>query len=62
MIYEYKCQKCGELKEFNLSVQEYSDINWEDVRCSETCDGELSKVWSDTPVHYKGHGWTVRSK
>ena len=62
MIYSFKCQKCGEVGDINMSVATYERTNWDKICCDEPCFGELKRVWSDTPIHFKGSGWTVKSK
>jgi len=50
-IYEYECQKCGELTE---AWQSFSDRPL--VKC-EKCKGKLRKLISQNSFHLKGSGW-----
>lgn len=50
-IYEYACQKCGDLLEI---IQKFNDKP--PAECSK-CNGELKKVISNTSFVLKGTGW-----
>jgi putative FmdB family regulatory protein len=50
-IYEYECQKCGEMTE---AMQNFSDRPL--VKC-EKCKGKLRKLISQNSFHLKGAGW-----
>lgn len=52
-IYEYQCQKCGEVTE---ALQRMSDPPLTD--CSK-CDGDLKRLISAPAVQFKGSGWYV---
>ncbi|MBW1712484.1 MAG: zinc ribbon domain-containing protein [Deltaproteobacteria bacterium] len=51
-IYEYQCQKCGQIKE---AFQKFSDEPL--TVCS--CGGQLKKLMSLNSFHLKGSGWYV---
>ena len=50
-IYEYKCNKCGEIME---EIQKFSDPPLK--KCSH-CGGKLNKLMSLNTFHLKGSGW-----
>lgn len=50
-IYEYKCQKCGNLLEI---IQKFNDKPL--TKCGK-CGGELKKMISNTSFVLKGTGW-----
>ncbi len=52
-VYEYQCQKCGEVEEV---FQKISDLPRE--TCSH-CEGALKKIISQSTFHLKGSGWYV---
>jgi putative FmdB family regulatory protein len=52
-IYEYKCQKCGDV--FDVR-QKFSD---EPVKQHEGCGGEVEKLISTSAFQFKGSGWYV---
>jgi putative FmdB family regulatory protein len=52
-IYEYQCQKCGEISEVFLTSGEKQP-----VRCS-VCKGKLQKIISQSGFQFKGTGWYV---
>lgn len=52
-IYEYQCEKCGEIKEV---LQKFSD---RPLRKCRKCSGKLHKLISPTTFHLKGEGWYV---
>jgi putative FmdB family regulatory protein len=52
-VYEYQCQKCGEVEEV---FQKISDLPRE--TCSH-CEGTLKKIISQSTFHLKGSGWYV---
>jgi putative FmdB family regulatory protein len=52
-IYEYKCEKCGDVFEVR---QKYSD---EPVTVHEKCGGQVEKLISAPSFQFKGSGWYV---
>ena len=52
-IYEYQCQKCGEIEE---ALQKFSDKPL--TKCKH-CSGKLHKLVSQSSFHLKGSGWYV---
>ncbi|RPI75036.1 MAG: zinc ribbon domain-containing protein [Desulfobacteraceae bacterium] len=50
-IYEYECQKCGEMTEV---LQSFSD---KPLHKCEKCNGKLRKLISQNSFHLKGSGW-----
>jgi putative FmdB family regulatory protein len=50
-IYEYKCNKCGLVFE---ARQKFSDAP---LTTCKRCDGEVSKLISNTAFSLKGGGW-----
>jgi len=52
-IYEYQCEKCGEITEV---FQSFSDKPLK--KCS-NCSGKLHKIISQSTFHLKGTGWYV---
>jgi len=52
-IYEYECEKCGELIEI---VQSFSDSP---LTTCKKCSGKLNKLVSHSSFHLKGTGWYV---
>ncbi len=52
-IYEYQCQKCGEIEE---ALQKFSDKPL--TKCKQ-CSGRLHKLVSQSSFHLKGSGWYV---
>ena len=52
-IYEYQCQKCGEISEIFLRTGEKAP-----KKC-ETCDGKLKRIISAAGFQFKGTGWYV---
>ena len=52
-IYEYQCEKCGEITE---AFQNFSDKPLK--KCS-GCSGKLHKIISQSTFHLKGTGWYV---
>ena len=52
-IYEYQCQKCGEIEE---TLQKFSDKPL--TKCKFCC-GKLQKLVSHSSFHLKGSGWYV---
>ena len=52
-IYEYQCQKCGEIEE---ALQKFSDKPLS--KCKQ-CSGKLHKLVSQSSFHLKGSGWYV---
>jgi len=52
-IYEYECEKCGNVFE---AFQSFSDRSL--TKCS-SCSGKLHKIISQSTFHLKGSGWYV---
>ena len=52
-IYEYKCTKCGQIKE---AIQHFSD---KPLKKCNHCSGKLHKLISQSSFHLKGTGWYV---
>lgn len=52
-IYEYKCEKCGDVFEVR---QNYSD---QPVTVHEKCGGQVEKLISAPSFQFKGSGWYV---
>lgn len=52
-IYEYQCQKCGEISEVFLRSNDKQP-----TRCS-VCKGKLQKIISQSGFQFKGTGWYV---
>jgi putative FmdB family regulatory protein len=52
-LYEYRCEKCGELFEVR---QKFSD---EPLRTHEKCGGALERLLSAPALQFKGSGWYV---
>lgn len=52
-IYEYKCQKCGDV--FDVK-QKFSD---EPLKTHEECGGEVERLISAPAIQFKGSGWYI---
>jgi putative FmdB family regulatory protein len=52
-LYEYKCEKCGDLFEVR---QKFSD---EPLRIHEKCGGLVDRLISAPALQFKGSGWYV---
>lgn len=52
-IYEYQCNACGQISE---EIQKFSDPPLTTCR---HCQGNLSKLISQSAFHLKGGGWYV---
>ena len=52
-IYEYECNKCGNIEE---ALQKFSDKPL--TKCKH-CSGRLHKLVSQSAFHLKGTGWYV---
>jgi putative FmdB family regulatory protein len=52
-LYEYKCEKCGNLFEV---MQKFSD---EPVKTHENCGGSVNRLLSAPALLFKGSGWYV---
>ncbi|MBV9269138.1 MAG: zinc ribbon domain-containing protein [Acidobacteriaceae bacterium] len=52
-LYEYQCEKCGELFEV---MQKFSD---EPLSRHEKCDGSVHRLLSAPALQFKGSGWYV---
>jgi len=56
-IYSYQCDQCG--LEIDI-FQHYTDDTLQ--VCPECKQAALQKVYSPTPVHFKGEGWYIKDK
>jgi putative FmdB family regulatory protein len=52
-LYEYKCQKCGDVFEL---IQRFSDAP---LTVHEKCGGEVERLVSVSALQFKGSGWYV---
>lgn len=52
-LYEYRCQKCGNVFEVR---QKFSD---EPVQVHEDCGGSVERLISPPAIQFKGSGWYV---
>jgi putative FmdB family regulatory protein len=52
-LYEYKCEKCGDLFEVR---QKFAD---EPLRIHEKCGGLVNRLLSAPALQFKGSGWYV---
>jgi putative FmdB family regulatory protein len=52
-LYEYRCEKCGELFEVR---QRFSD---EPLQTHEKCGGRVDRLLSVPALQFKGSGWYV---
>ncbi|HEX4231605.1 MAG TPA: FmdB family zinc ribbon protein [Bryobacteraceae bacterium] len=52
-LYEYKCEKCGEVFE---TMQKFSDTP---LTTHEKCGGTLHRILSAPALQFKGSGWYV---
>ncbi len=52
-LYEYKCDKCGEVFEI---IQKFSD---EPLQVHEKCGGAVERLISTSALQFKGSGWYV---
>ncbi len=52
-LYEYRCEKCGELFEVR---QKFTD---EPLNQHEKCGGHVERLVSAPTFHFKGSGWYV---
>jgi putative FmdB family regulatory protein len=52
-IYEYRCAKCGAVRE---ALQKISDSP---LKTCQTCSGPLQKLVSHSSFHLKGSGWYI---
>ncbi len=52
-LYEYKCEKCGEVFEV---MQKFSD---KPLIAHEKCGGEVHRLLSAPALQFKGSGWYV---
>lgn len=50
--YDYKCPKCD-------NIIEVTELH--DYKCDK-CDYPMKRVWTPTPVHYIGYGWTTKGE
>ena len=52
-IYEYECEKCGEI------VEKFQTFSEKPLKKCENCNGKLHKIISQSTFHLKGTGWYV---
>ncbi|MBZ5607915.1 MAG: zinc ribbon domain-containing protein [Acidobacteriia bacterium] len=52
-LYEYKCDKCGEVFEV---IEKFSD---EPLQVHEKCGGAVQRLISTSALQFKGSGWYV---
>ena len=52
-LYEYKCEKCGDVFEI---IQKFSD---EPLKVHEKCGGLVHRLVSAAALQFKGSGWYV---
>ncbi len=52
-LYEYRCEKCGQLFEVR---QKFAD---EPLRTHENCGGDVHRLLSAPALQFKGSGWYV---
>ena len=52
-LYEYKCEKCGDIFEV---MQKFAD---EPLRVHEKCGGLVNRLLSAPALQFKGSGWYV---
>ena len=59
-IYDYKCLKCGEKKEFMLPMNHeaplHKELHTDGLDCNQNL--KLKRVYSVIPVIFNGDGWT----
>lgn len=47
--YEYKCKVCGGVREITRA--------YDDDTIPVCCETSMERVWSSTPIHFKGGGF-----
>jgi len=52
-LYEYQCEKCGDIFEV---MQKFSD---EPVKAHEKCGGHVRRLLSAPALQFKGSGWYI---
>jgi putative FmdB family regulatory protein len=52
-LYEYQCEKCGDIFE---AMQKFSD---EPIKVHEKCGGDVRRLLSAPALQFKGSGWYV---
>ena len=52
-IYEYECEKCGEV------IERFQNFSDKPLKKCENCSGKLHKIISQSTFHLKGTGWYV---
>lgn len=52
-IYEYECEKCGEI------VEAFQNFSEKPLKKCGHCSGKLHKIISHSTFHLKGTGWYV---
>ena len=60
MIYEYRCERCNEILEKEMSLIVYEKFG-QNIEHNFECRGILKRIISPLNVHYKGSGWTIKS-
>ncbi len=54
-IYEYECEKCGDVFEVNQSIS--ADTLTKHNQADSSCKGKVKKLMSSNAFHLKGGGW-----
>lgn len=52
-IYEYECEKCGEI------IEKFQNFSDKPLKKCEKCSGKVHKIISQSTFHLKGTGWYV---
>ena len=52
-IYEYQCEKCGEI------IEAFQSVSDKPLKKCSSCPGKLHKIISQSTFHLKGTGWYV---
>ena len=52
-IYEYQCEKCGEI------IEAFQTFSEKPLKNCSGCSGKLHKIISQSTFHLKGTGWYV---
>jgi putative FmdB family regulatory protein len=55
--YEYRCQTCGEV----TALMAYLTEDYGPPPCT-MCGGVTQRIWTATPVHFKGSGFYKTDK
>lgn len=54
-LYEYKCQKCGDVFEV---IQKFSDEPLK-THSKDACGGAVERLWAAPALVFKGSGWYI---